>query len=43
MEKYAENVHQKLVPDLFLTLVNNPKQQLMQEVILKIRYFKGRL
>ena len=28
MEKYAENVHQKLVPDPFFTLVNNPKQPL---------------
>ena len=27
-EKYAENVHQKLVPDTFLILVNNPKQPL---------------
>ena len=25
---YAENVHQKLVPDPFLNLVNNPKQPL---------------
>ena len=25
MEKYAENVYQKLVPDLFSTLVNSPK------------------
>ena len=28
MEKHEENVHQKLVPDPFLILVNNPKQPL---------------
>ena len=28
MENHAENVHQKLVPDPFLILVNNPKQPL---------------
>ena len=28
MENCAENVHQKLVPDPFLILVNNPKQPL---------------
>ena len=27
-ENHAENVHQKLVPDSFLILVNNPKQPL---------------
>ena len=26
MEKHAENGHQKLVPDPFLILLNNPKQ-----------------
>ena len=26
--KTAENVHQKLVPDQFLVLLNNPKQSL---------------
>ena len=26
MEKHAENVHQKLFPDPFLILLNNPKQ-----------------
>ena len=25
-KSHAENVHKKLVPDPFLTLVNNPKQ-----------------
>ena len=28
MENHAENVHQKLVLDPFLILVNNPKQRL---------------
>ena len=28
MENHAENVHQKLVPDPFLILVNDPKQPL---------------
>ena len=28
MEKYAGNVHQKLVPNPFFILVNNPKQPL---------------
>ena len=28
MEIHAENVHQKLVPDPLLILVNNPKQPL---------------
>ena len=27
-KKHTENVHQKLVPDPFLILVNNPKQPL---------------
>ena len=36
----AENMHQKLVPDPFLILVNNPKQPCMQEILLKIRYFE---
>ena len=26
MKNHAENVHQKIVPGLFLILVNNPKQ-----------------
>ena len=33
-------MNQKLVPDPFLILVNNPKQSLMQEILLKIRYFE---
>ena len=28
MEKHAENVHQKVVPDPFSILVNNQKQSL---------------
>ena len=28
MENHAKNVHRKLDPDLFLILVNNPKQPL---------------
>ena len=28
MENHAENVHQKLVPDLFFILINNPKHPL---------------
>ena len=27
-KNYVENMHQKLVPDLFLILLNNPKQPL---------------
>ena len=32
-------MHQKLAPDPFLILLNNPKQPLQQEIILKIRHF----
>ena len=42
MENHAENVHQKLVPDSFLILVNNPKQPFMQEIRLRIKYFERR-
>ena len=28
MENHAENMHQKLAPDPFLILLNNPKQTL---------------
>ena len=35
-----ENVHQKLVPDPFFILVNNPKQQLLERNSFKMRYFK---
>ena len=38
-KKQAQNVYQKVVPDPFLILVNNPKQPCMQKTILKIRYF----
>ena len=41
MENHAKNMHQKLVPDSFLILVNNPKKPLharnsiKNEIILK--------
>ena len=38
MENHAENVHQKLVPDPFLILVNDPKQPLHA-----INYFKNKI
>ena len=39
MGKYAENVHQDLVPDpFFMVLTQN--SYCMQEIILKIRYFE---
>ena len=38
----AEGVHQKLVPDSFLILVNNPKQELHARNSFKIRYFERR-
>ena len=35
MEKYAENVHRKLIPDLYLTLTNNLEYSLcIQETLL---------
>ena len=37
---YAENMHQKLVADPFLILVNSPKQPLHARNCLKIRYFE---
>ena len=39
-KNHAENVHQKLVVNPVLILVNNPKQPLMQEILLKIMYFE---
>ena len=42
-ENHAENVHQKLVSDSFFILVTNPKQVSMQEILLKIKYFKRKL
>ena len=33
MENHAENVHQKLVPDPFVTLANNPNSHSMQEIL----------
>ena len=37
MENHAENMQQKLVPDLFIILVNN---HCMKESHLKVRYFE---
>ena len=34
-----ENLHQKLVPDAFLILVNDQKSYCIQDIILKIWYF----
>lgn len=43
-EKFAEDVHQKLVPDLYLILVNIFKySQSIQESLLWIIYFKKEL
>ena len=39
MENYAENVRQKLVPDLFFILVNNLKQSLHAGNLFKIKIF----
>ena len=39
IENNAENMQQKLVPGLFIILVNNPKQPL-HAIILKARYFE---
>ena len=46
MENHAENVHQNLVPEPFLILVNNPKQPLharnsFENMILKEYYQKA--
>ena len=37
--KHAENVHQKLVPDSFLILVNNPKQPFYARNSFKFKIF----
>ena len=39
MENYAENVHQRLFPDPFLTLVNNPKKPLHSRNSFKNKMF----
>ena len=39
MDSHAENVHQKLVPDFFLILVNNAKQPLHTRSSLKNKIF----
>ena len=38
IKNHAENVQQKLVPDLFIILVNNPKQPLHAR-----NYFKSKI
>ena len=38
-KNHAENIHQKLVPDLYLVLANNPKQQLHARNSFKIKVF----
>ena len=38
MESHAENAHQKLFPDPFLILINNPKQPLHAR-----NYFKNKI
>ena len=41
IEKYAESVHQKLVPNLNLISIYSPKySQCIQETLLEIRYFE---
>ena len=40
---YAENMQQKLVPDIFIILVNNPKQPLHARNFFKVRFFERRL
>ena len=39
LENYAENVHQRLVPDFFLILVSNPKQPLHARNCFKNKIF----
>ena len=44
MQKSCRNLHQKLVPDPFLILVNNPKKAIeCYNFFKKIRYFERRL
>ena len=38
--KYVENVHQKLVRDPFLMLVNSRKQPMQGKKLLRIKYFE---
>ena len=39
-KNYPQNIHQKLVPDPFLVLVNNPKQLFHSRNSFRIRYFE---
>ena len=43
MENHAENVHQRLVPDPFLILVNNPQQPLHARNYFKNKIFQKRI
>ena len=43
MEKSCRKVHQKLVPDPFIILVNKPKQLLYVINYFKIKYFESGL
>ena len=43
MEDHAENVHQMLAPDLFLILLNNPKQPLHARDSFKDKVFRKRI
>ena len=43
MENHAENLHQKLVPDPFFILVNNPKQLLHARNSSKNKIFQQRI
>ena len=36
-------MHQKLIPDPILILLNNPKQSLHARILLQIRYFEREL
>ena len=40
-KNYAENVHQKLVPDPFVISINNPKQPLHARNSFKNKILKG--
>ena len=42
-KKYIENVHEKLVHDPFLILVNSPNSQWKRKTLLEVNYFERRL
>ena len=39
-KNHAENMHQKIIPDSFLVLVNNQNRHYMQEILLQTGYFE---